>query len=367
VSSRGPGAVSPKTRRDFACDLYQSCTQGQVHPCQAFASLHATWSSVLQAVLTYTDPRLVTTEQWHGALATAMLSNKIECTPGTSQGRITVKRVTRLVGSTLPMNSLSARPGSLKRAAIEATQAEDGRDKKRQQISFGCVIPFKEIPRLVEQGFEKLDKLFQDGKGNQGIREHYQLARIVLQGCLGDPCCDVMLMLVLTLASSSVTPAVPPETRAFGVGKKKKDAASFAANLVTRMLWFLCRDKFPWDNDVGTVLRVSEMTKKIGEEYVCHPEVFSTNLTSVEHKGVGNRLLRQLGWVQQIRGNRDSPRNDELDLTPRVDLRILRRELLALMRNDPAGFIAKVFRSPDTAWVDRCSSIIIDALESIPY
>jgi hypothetical protein len=266
MTSRGPGKLSPKTRRDFACDLYQSCTQDQVHPCQAYASVHATWPSVLQAVLTYTDQQLVTTEQWHGALATAMLSNKIECTPGTSQGRITVKRMIRLVGSTLPMNSLSARPGSLKRAAIEATQAEDAKHKRRQQISFGCAIPFKGIPRLIEQGFEKLDRLFQGDKGNQGIREHYQLARIVLQGCLGDPCCDVMLMLVMTLASSSVTPAVAPEARAFGVGKKRKDSASFAANLVTRMLWFLCRDKFPWDKDVGTVLRVSEMTKKIGEE-----------------------------------------------------------------------------------------------------
>ena len=237
--------MSPKIRRDFAQDLYQSYTQGQIHPCQAYSSLHATWSSVLQAVLTHTDHQFVTTEQWYGALATAMLSNKIECTPGTSQGRITVKRVTRLVGSRLPMNSLAARPGSLKRAAIEATQAEDPRAKKKQRISFGCSIPFKNIPRLVEQGFEKLDKLFQDGKSHQGIREHYQLARIVLQGCLGDPCCDVMLMLVLTLALSSVTPAVPPETREFGVAKKRKDPASFAANLVTRMLWFLCRDKFP--------------------------------------------------------------------------------------------------------------------------
>ncbi len=57
----------------------------------------------------------------------------------------------------------------------------------------------------------------------------------MLQGYLGNPCYDVMLMLVLTLASSSVTLAVPPKTRAFRVGKKK-DAASFAANLVTRML-----------------------------------------------------------------------------------------------------------------------------------
>jgi hypothetical protein len=45
-----------------------------------------------------------------------------------------------------------------------------------------------------------------------------------------------MLMYALTLASCSVTPTVVDER--FDVGKKKDDKV-FAANLVTRMLWYL--------------------------------------------------------------------------------------------------------------------------------
>jgi hypothetical protein len=46
-----------------------------------------------------------------------------------------------------------------------------------------------------------------------------------------------MLMLVLTMASLSVTPTVSPKAQEFRVGAKK-DSSMFAANLVTRMLWF---------------------------------------------------------------------------------------------------------------------------------
>jgi hypothetical protein len=89
------------------------------------------------------------------------------------------------------------------------------------------------------------------------------------------------------------------------------------------------------------VLRISEMTKKI------------------EHKGVNNRLLRELGWVQ-VRGRRPNPRNSELDLRPVDELLELRAELLSLL-GDPAGFIARVFHSHDSAWVERCSEIICEA------
>ncbi|KAF2175026.1 hypothetical protein K469DRAFT_768172 [Zopfia rhizophila CBS 207.26] len=47
-----------------------------------------------------------------------------------------------------------------------------------------------------------------------------------------------MLIIVLTLASLSVTPFVAPKARDFKAGPRK-DPAMFTANLVTRMLWFL--------------------------------------------------------------------------------------------------------------------------------
>ena len=93
---------------------------------------------------------------------------------------------------------------------------------------------------------------------------------------MGDPLCDVLLLLALTLGSCSVTPTVLPGTQEFAVGARK-DPASFTANLVTRMLWFLRPEQFPWTGSNRVILPVGEITKKM------------------EHKGVNNRLLRQLG------------------------------------------------------------------------
>lgn len=80
----------------------------------------------------------------------------------------------------------------------------------------------------------------------------------------------------------------------------------------------------------------------------------------VEHKGVNNRILRQLGWVVVSRGKRDSPRNSELTLRPREELLALRKELVFLQQDAPT-FLARVFGSRDPVWVERCSSIIQDS------
>jgi hypothetical protein len=254
--------------------------------------------------------------------------------PGSHRSRVAYKHVVRLVGLNPPPRAMAARPGSLKRAAIKAEHRAD-RPVKRQAIDLGYSIPFVCIPEIVEEGFSALKRLF--SKGNQRILEHYHIARNCLENCLGDPLCDVLLILVLTFSSSSVTPSVAVNGSGFEAGQRK-DAAQFAANLATRMLWFLRPKAFPWDQDDGMVLRISEMTKKI------------------EHKGVGNWLLREMGWVQ-VKGHRPNPRNSELSLRPEDELLRLRSQLLSL-RKDPVGFIACVFRSHDEVWVERCSQII---------
>lgn len=314
--------------------MYENCKNDSRSQRQALSSLYSTWFAVLHAVFTYTAAERVTKEQWLGGLAAAMLSNRIECMPGSHRSRITYRRVVRLVGQIPPPRAVAARPGSLKRAAIEAEHRAQ-RPVKRQAIDLGCDIPFTRIPDIVEEGFSALAKMF--SKGNPRILEHYHIARNCLESCLGDPLCDVLLILVLTFSSSSITPSVKVNGSGFEAGPRK-DAAQFAANLATRMLWFLRPKAFPWDRDDGMVLRIPEMTKKI------------------EHKGVGNRLLRELGWVQ-VRGSRPNPRNSELSLRPEGELLRLRAELLSL-RKDPVGFIACVFRSHDEVWVERCSEII---------
>jgi hypothetical protein len=252
--------ISTKVRQDFSLSLYDSCVKNDKPATKSFSSLHATWVSVLCAAIRYTAKGLMDKEQWIGALSVAMLSNRIECVPGTYQSRLSYRRVVKLVGYTPPALALTARPGSLKRAAIEA---EDRMKQpiQRRRIDFGCAIPFTNIPKLIEDGFKQQEKNFRNK--DQTVLEHYQAARLCLAGCLGDPLCDVMLMLALTLASSSVTPTVAPKTRHISVGARK-DPALFAANLVTRMLWFLRPQAFPWKADAGPVLRIPEMTKKLG-------------------------------------------------------------------------------------------------------
>jgi hypothetical protein len=134
--------------------------------------------------------------------------------------------------------------------------------KLRQRIDLGYQIPFKQIPDIVDKGFTEIQRIF--AKGDQRVLSHYSAAYCCLADCLGDPLCDLMLMLTLTITASSATPEVQPNAKAFSVAAKRRDPALLSANLVTRMLWFLRPEGFPWDKDDGQVLRVSEMTKKIG-------------------------------------------------------------------------------------------------------
>jgi len=335
--SEGVISVSTKARRDFSCELYDACVRGgQRNP---FSSRHSTWFSVLRAAVTHTTkpPASVGKEQWVAALSTAMHMNGIDCVPGMYQSRISCRRMVRLVGQAPPSQAMTARPGSLKRAAIEAEcRAERAAKRRKMTIDFGCKIPFTEIPEVVAEGFRLMEKNFK--RGDKRVLEHYQAALYSLEGCLGDPLCDVMLMMVLTLASSSETPWVAPKSNQFEVGPKK-DARLLAANLVTRMLWFLRPQDFPWDKDDGQVLRVSEMTKK------------------VEHKGVNNRVLRELGWIVVVRGKRDTPRNSDVELQTVEELMDARADLLGL-RKDATRFIGRVFHSDDSIWVERCRAII---------
>ncbi|KAK2468286.1 hypothetical protein H9L39_19932, partial [Fusarium oxysporum f. sp. albedinis] len=231
---------------------------------------------------------------------------------------------------------LAARPDSLKRRALEAEARRSvdsigiKRAKIRPRIDLGCKIPIKQIPDIVERGFTEIRRLF--AKGDQRVLSHYYY--------LEDPLYNLMLMLTLTITASSTTPEVRPNTKCFNVTTKRRDPALLAANIVTRMLWFLRPEAFPWDKDSDSVLRVSEMTKKI------------------EHKGVNNRMLRELGWIK-VKGNRDSPRNCESRLTPKDELFKFRNDLIFLMK-EPRSFISGVLRSDKEEWVDRCSAIIKD-------
>ncbi|EXL38919.1 hypothetical protein FOCG_18451 [Fusarium oxysporum f. sp. radicis-lycopersici 26381] len=337
-----------KTRRDFAEEMFVALMEGgrKGHPgVESIAPTHSTWPSILRAAIQHTRGAFATRAQWISGIAAAMVSASIEWVPGSHRRRLTHQQVVQLVGAAASATVLAARPDSLKRRALEAEARRSvdsvgvKRAKIRPRIDLGCKIPFKQIPDIVERGFTEIRRLF--AKGDQGVLSHYCAAYCCLTECLEDPLCDLMLILTLTITASSATPEVRPNTKGFSATTKRRDPALLAANMVTRMLWFLRPDAFPWDKDRDdSVLRVSEMTKKI------------------EHKGVNNRMLRELGWIK-VKGNRDSPRNCESRLTPKDELFKLRNDLIFLMK-EPRNFIGCVFKSNKEEWVDRCSAIIKD-------
>jgi hypothetical protein len=72
---------------------------------------------------------------------------------------------------------------------------------------------------------------------------------------------------------------------------------------------------------------------------------------------VNNRVLRELGWVVVVKGNRNNPRNSDVELQSRDKLMRMRKELLS-SRKHAEGFIGQIFHTHDNIWVDRCAAIV---------
>ena len=63
------------------------------------------------------------------------------------------------------------------------------------------------------------------------------------------------------------------------------------------------------------VFRVPEMVKRIGR-YLLLELLCTSGLYDTEHKGVNNRILREIEWVSRIKGFRKDPQNIDLLLWP---------------------------------------------------
>ena len=161
-------------------------------------------------------------------LQAAIHSNHIECMLGSYRSHITHRCVIKLVGSSVSAQVIVAPVGGLKRKALEAAERIQ-RPLKKRFIDFGCQVPFTRIPAFVEKGFEEIDNIFSRENSNNKVREHYQFARICLQGSLDIDLCDLLLMLVLTVSSSSVTPEVSQVGKGYQKATKQRDMAQFAA------------------------------------------------------------------------------------------------------------------------------------------
>lgn len=263
VGKAGPGSrhIETKARYDFSSDLYASFSgvKGSAAT-RSYCPPQSTWGTILKAAISHTSGDTTSKNLWISALSSVLQSQQIDYFPGSFRAKLSSQRVVELKGTSSTISSSQCTGGSLKRKAREAEKLA-ARPCKRRVIDFGYKIPFDTVPEIIKDGFRSQEMLLR--KGDQRVLEHYQLALHCLEKCLGDPLCDLMLMMVLTLSSSSVTPSVRPGSHEFKAGKRKEPAI-FAATMVTRMLWFLRPEDFPWEEDRHSVLRVPEMTKKIG-------------------------------------------------------------------------------------------------------
>lgn len=88
-------------------------------------------------------------------------------------------------------------PKSLTKPDEQGIEDNDGKGQSERQyaIEFGCPFPFSEIPSIIDDGFEACRQIFV--QGDQRVLAHYELAHSSLEKIIGDPFCDLLLILVL--------------------------------------------------------------------------------------------------------------------------------------------------------------------------
>ncbi|KAG6286477.1 hypothetical protein E4U45_008439 [Claviceps purpurea] len=349
--SRVLGNVRRKTTsaHDFARDLYHSCRGASKVDGQGFTTKCSTWHAIIRNAIRLTKKEDVSGDDWIDGLEYAISSAGIEWVPGKYQGRLTCKEVLELVAPEAPKNRkvLTAPRESIKRMAMEAEdqwsrEDQQSRDPRRQIIHFGCAYPFTAIPKLILDGFAAHQK-YHNKKGNPRAANHYEAALFCLLRWVGqgDARCNLMLMLVLTLAASSKTPRFNSKKSQFEAAPKDKDPEKYAATLVMRMLWFVFDSEFSEIQGVNGRLPISDMMDKTVYYYS------------------NNWMLVGLGWVSATTRRPSLPMDDCI-MHSVGQLNNRRETLEGLRQSDPKGFIAEVFRSHDSVWVERCASIIMD-------
>ncbi|KAJ4177617.1 hypothetical protein NW759_017411 [Fusarium solani] len=256
-----------------------------------------------------------------------MVEAGIDWVPGYYRRRLTSRRVIQLdkvQRHERPVVVLTGPPNSLKREAkaaeLRLLMVADGeppmKRSRKRRIDVGCDIPFKKMPQMIQEGFSKLEKNYT--KTDPMAVRHINRAYSCLIKCLGDPLCDMMLLLTLTFGACTVTPHIDERGTEFYQATKRKDPDMLAATMIIRMLWFMRKEEFPWEDTEEKVLSVGKMTQKI------------------ENRGFNNRGLLKLGWVEynsKTGTRRRIPRTTELKLKSMEELYDDRKRLVSVMNN----------------------------------
>lgn len=267
----GQMAAVPQARQDFAKAIYEACRSSKGSAGRAVSTKHGTWFVILRNAIQHTQKSDISGEDWVNGLVTAIASAGITWAPGAHLGRLTCTRILQLAGVAKPRQLILAPLGSIKRNAMEAemrlrSEEQQPKRARRRTIDFGCKLPFQMVPKLILDGFAQHYKTCEQ-EDTPAVGNHFQAAHNCLISLVAenDWRCDLMLMLALTVAASSVTPKVNKIKLEFEAAKRKKEPDRLAAMLVTRMLWFLKPKAFPSEQNENGILSKRNMTKKMGK------------------------------------------------------------------------------------------------------
>ncbi|RKK10435.1 hypothetical protein BFJ66_g16458 [Fusarium oxysporum f. sp. cepae] len=281
----------------------------------------------------------VTAREWIDAIINQMVEAGIDWVPGYHCRRLTSRRVIQLDNGQRhkrPVVVLTGLPNSLKREAEAAElrlmmMAADGepamKKSRKRRIDVSRNLPFRRVPQMIQEGFGKLEKNYT--KTDPMAVRHINPAKSCLIKCLGDPLCAMMLLLALTFGACTVTPHIDERGTEFYPAAKRKDPDMLAVTMIIRMLWFMRKEEFPWEDTEEKVLYVGKMTQKI------------------ENRGFNNRGLLKLGWVEynsKTGARRRTLRTTELKLKSIEELYDDRKRLVSAMNNCRKIYILGVWK-----------------------
>ncbi|KAG6105357.1 hypothetical protein E4U14_005153 [Claviceps sp. LM454 group G7] len=347
------------SRRNYAVHLSQTCRD---FAAKAVSTRHGSWLEVFQNLSCSTPGQ----STFATLIETALASAGIEWAPWINIENEKTGHFLKIQKLLVPTNVAANREiGSRKRNAERAEMEmhrHDAQPRKRV-IDFG--IDFHSngtghvnmIPQLIQDGFEALKSKF---RHYPPVLEHFALAYRLLQrwSCAGHFEYDLLIMLVMTLSGSSRSLYINIGNKEHGYyfdlmdgTRDRRGAATYAAIVVTRMLWHLEEKLF---NSLPPSTASKQVVAKRVEQYK-----------------VTFWLMFGIGWVVVTKPDhkRRSLREDMCSMPKTSALMGYYRELDRLRLDDPDRFIERIFISNFNSyfnnqrynqkynWVKVCKSI----------
>ncbi|EGU72634.1 hypothetical protein FOXB_16858 [Fusarium oxysporum f. sp. conglutinans Fo5176] len=297
----------------------------------------------------------ISTVQYAPALPTQVQSDDSFHTRGSSASIATEQRHLNSPGA--PTSDLHDGCNALASCELEVTRPKGDWYKKLPEDLIACLEKYQQDNNLslgidglriqpgnymIQERFGKLENDYT--KTDPMAVRHLNQAYNCLIDCLGDPLCDMMLLLALTFGACTVTPHIDERGSEFYPARKRKESDILAATMVIRMLWFMRKEAFLWEDTDERVLSVARMTEE------------------TENRAFNNHGLLKFGWVEyktNTGNRRRTPQTTELQLRSMEELYEDCKCLISAMKN-AERFISLVFGSDDEVWVARCYSIIRD-------